>query len=105
MQQNSSLRLTAQTHASCNPFRPPNPGWQVKCALDKTYVPDFKQAFQHFLIHTGGRAVIEEVEKRLELTPQQSRASKDTLHRFGNTCCAAVFYVLTNVEAKVIFMA
>ena len=64
-------------------------------------MPDFKQAFQHFLIHTGGRAVIEEVEKRLELTPEQCRASKDTLHRFGNTCCAAVFYVLTNMEAKV----
>ena len=64
-------------------------------------MPDFKQAFQHFLIHTGGQAVIEEVEKRLELTPDQCRASKDTLHRFGNTCCAAVFYVLTNMEAKV----
>lgn len=77
---------------------------QAKCTLDKGYVPDFKLAFQHFLIHTGGRAVIEEVEKRLELTPEQCRASKDTLHRFGNTCCAAVFYVLTNMEAKVLLL-
>ena len=27
----------------------------------KPYVPDFSTAFQHFCIHPGGRAVIEEV--------------------------------------------
>ena len=43
----------------------------------------------------------QEVEKRLELSPQHSAHSKATLRRFGNTCCAAVFYVLTNVEATV----
>ena len=31
----------------------------VKCAMDKAYTPDFKKAFDHFLVHTGGRAVIE----------------------------------------------
>lgn len=34
-------------------------GEMIKCAMDKTYVPNFKLAFEHFLIHTGGRAVIE----------------------------------------------
>ena len=69
--------------------------------MDKNYVPNFKHAFEHFLVHTGGRAVIEEVEKKLVLDPKDVQPSKETLYRYGNTCCAAVFYVLCNVESKV----
>ena len=74
---------------------------QAKAVLDKDYVPNFKTAFDHFLVHTGGRAVIEEVEKKLRLDPADVQPSKETLFRYGNTCCAAVFYVLTNMEARV----
>ena len=74
---------------------------QLKAVLDKDYVPNFKTAFDHFLVHTGGRAVIEEVEKKLRLDPADVQPSKETLFRYGNTCCAAVFYVLTNMEARV----
>lgn len=69
--------------------------------MDPKYMPDFRLAIDHFLIHTGGRAVIEEVEKKLSLDAKYVQPSKETLYRFGNTCCAAVFYVLTNVEARV----
>ena len=69
--------------------------------MDSNYIPNFKTAFQHFLVHTGGRAVIEEVEKKLSLAPGDVQPSKETLFRYGNTCCAAVFYVLTNMEARV----
>ena len=69
--------------------------------MDSDYIPNFKTAFQHFLVHTGGRAVIEEVEKKLSLAPADVQPSKETLFRYGNTCCAAVFYVLTNMEARV----
>lgn len=74
---------------------------QMKCVMDKDYVPNFKTAFEHFLVHTGGRAVIEEVEKKLRLDPADVQPSKETLYRYGNTCCAAVFYVLTNMESRV----
>ncbi len=74
---------------------------QVRAVMDSEYIPNFKTAFQHFLVHTGGRAVIEEVEKKLSLAPADVQPSKETLFRYGNTCCAAVFYVLTNMEARV----
>ncbi|CAK7327151.1 unnamed protein product [Dovyalis caffra] len=32
------------------------------------YIPDFKLAFEHFCIHAGGRGVLDELEKNLELT-------------------------------------
>ena len=73
----------------------------MKCVMDKDYIPNFKTAFEHFLVHTGGRAVIEEVEKKLRLEPADVQPSKETLYRYGNTCCAAVFYVLTNMESRV----
>ena len=39
--------------------------------LNKGYVPKFNRAFEHFLLHTGGRAVIDEMEEKLSLTPKQ----------------------------------
>ena len=60
----------------------------------KAYIPDFKQAFEHFCIHTGGKGVIEEIEKQLHLTAEQTRASKQALFRFGNTSSASIYYEL-----------
>ncbi|CAN7082288.1 unnamed protein product [Brassica oleracea var. botrytis] len=34
----------------------------------KHYMPDFKLAFEHFCIHAGGRALIDELEKNLHLS-------------------------------------
>ena len=48
---------------------------QMRCVMDKDYIPNFKTAFEHFLVHTGGRAVIEEVEKKLCLDPRGRAAS------------------------------
>ncbi|CAN4124797.1 unnamed protein product [Withania somnifera] len=51
----------------------------------KPYIPDFKQAFEHFCIHAGGRAVIDELQKNLQLSAEHVESSRMTLHRFGNT--------------------
>ncbi|KAH6780050.1 3-ketoacyl-CoA synthase 4 [Perilla frutescens var. hirtella] len=66
----------------------------------KAYIPDFKLAFQHFCIHAGGRAVIEELEKNLRLEPVHVEASRMTLHRFGNTSSSSIWYELAYIEAK-----
>ncbi|KAH9682386.1 3-ketoacyl-CoA synthase 20 [Citrus sinensis] len=64
------------------------------------YIPDFKLAFEHFCIHAGGRAVLDELEKNLELSQWHMEPSRMTLYRFGNTSSSSSWYGLAYSEAK-----
>ncbi|EEC80356.1 hypothetical protein OsI_22447 [Oryza sativa Indica Group] len=66
----------------------------------KPYIPDFRAAFEHFCIHAGGRAVIDELQRSLCLSDEQVEASRMVLHRFGNTSSSSVWYELAYIEAK-----
>ncbi|CAK9135602.1 unnamed protein product [Ilex paraguariensis] len=66
----------------------------------KPYIPDFKLAFEHFCIHAGGRAVLDEIEKNLHLSDWHMEPSRMTLYRFGNTSSSSLWYELAYTEAK-----
>ena len=58
----------------------------------KAYVPDFKKAFEHFCLHTGGRGVLDSLEEQLRLTPSLMAPSRHTLHSYGNISASSVWY-------------
>jgi 3-ketoacyl-CoA synthase len=52
----------------------------------KPYVPDFTTAFDHICIHTGGRGVIDEIEKHLRLNAKIIEPSRAALFRWAGCC-------------------
>lgn len=51
----------------------------------KPYTPDFTRAFDFFCIHTGGRGIIDGLEKEMQLSREAVEPSRASLYRFGNT--------------------
>jgi predicted naringenin-chalcone synthase len=45
-------------------------------------------------VHPGGKAILDKVQNELQLTPGQTQASRDVLHRYGNMSSATSLFVL-----------
>jgi predicted naringenin-chalcone synthase len=45
-------------------------------------------------VHPGGKAILDKVQSELPLTPEQIRASRDVLYKYGNMSSATSLFVL-----------
>jgi len=66
----------------------------------KPYIPDFKRGIDHFCIHAGGRAVIDGIEKNLDLLPEHVAASRHALSTYGNTSSSSIWYEMDYIRQK-----
>jgi len=62
------------------------------------YVPSFKSAIHFFCIHSGGRAVLDGIEKNLRLLPEDMEPSRAVLKERGNTSSSSIWYELRHIE-------
>lgn len=51
----------------------------------------------HWAIHPGGRSILDKVEAKLELSPEQLIPSRETLRNYGNMSSATVLFVLKRI--------
>lgn len=70
---------------------PRSPYKQVLKRKVPPYVPDFGAAFEHFCLHSGGRGVLDAVERELRLPAEAVAPSRAALQRFGNTSAASIW--------------
>lgn len=65
----------------------------------QSYIPSFRKAFDHFCLHAGGRAVVTGLSKQLHLSRDQMAPSANSLHWYGNTSSATVWYSFSFIES------
>ena len=68
--------------------------WLARALIDKDmqlYQPSFDRAFDHFCIHTGGRGILDSLEKQLSLSPAHLVPSREALKRYGNTSSSSIW--------------
>jgi predicted naringenin-chalcone synthase len=59
-----------------------------------------KNDIDYWAIHPGGRAIVDNVQKSLNLTEEQTVASREVLRDFGNMSSATIIFVLKNLLIK-----
>ena len=53
--------------------------------------------FRHFAIHPGGRAILDAIEKAMNLPEESLQFSREILRQFGNMSSASIMFVLQKI--------
>lgn len=64
----------------------------------ESFVPNFREIFQAFCIHAGGRGIIDGLQKNMGLTDEDCMPSRATLYRVGNTSSSSIWYETMFIE-------
>jgi polyketide synthase Type III len=59
-----------------------------------------RENVHHWILHSGGRKVIDNLKKELQLTDEQTRHSRNVLRTFGNMSSPTVLYVLKETTER-----
>lgn len=76
----------------------------IEANLEKVLAPTFndlsisKDDVDIWAVHPGGRAIVDKVEKGLELDEHQVKPSRDTLAQYGNMSSATILFVLDEIR-------
>ncbi|PWA49771.1 hypothetical protein CTI12_AA478540 [Artemisia annua] len=64
------------------------------------YIPNYRNAVNHFLPHVGGKPVLDQLQKSLGFSDADMEPSRMTLYRCGNTSSSSIWYELAYLEEK-----
>ncbi|XP_052116207.1 stilbene synthase 3 isoform X6 [Arachis duranensis] len=61
-------------------------------AFDPLGISDYNSIF--WIAHPGGRAILDQVEQKVNLKPEKMKATRDVLSNYGNMSSACVFFIM-----------
>ncbi|XP_015959401.1 stilbene synthase 3 [Arachis duranensis] len=67
-------------------------------AFDPLGISDYNSIF--WIAHPGGRAILDQVEQKVNLKPEKMKATRDVLSNYGNMSSACVFFIMDLMRKK-----
>ncbi|KAH7658699.1 Naringenin-chalcone synthase protein [Dioscorea alata] len=61
-------------------------------------ISDWNSLF--FVTHPGGRAILDQIEEKLDLKPEKLRATRHMFSEFGNMSSASVFFIMDEIRKR-----
>ncbi|XP_039142963.1 chalcone synthase 1-like [Dioscorea cayenensis subsp. rotundata] len=81
---------------------PTSVSMHIEKTLVKAFSPlgisDWNSLF--FVTHPGGRAILDQIEEKLDLKPEKLRATRHMFSEFGNMSSASVFFIMDEIRKR-----